>query len=374
MYSRRDVLRAPVGLGLGLGLGIGSGGGPSGPAAFVSGFGAIGEFAIGQSPIGTAGSPVAALRQAGNNWFNDNVTFSAQGTNPNDFVRHDGFSRVSFITSDTSIIVEAVPSHPSDQDSNSIALYVNGVFNQTIAFDGTVNVRQQKTITLPAGASKTIELWEGPSAFGASLTALSFLGSVTPKITPTRRLSIYGDSISQGYYGIPRSNGWAPQMRFGTRFDGVRCGGASGQSLKAVGTTGGQQDTLVAEIVSTLDGSVENVVVIALGTNDYHSSLWSAASFGTAYASTLDKLIAACSAQIFCLGQFVSTETGNNTFGAGNDQAAYDSQISTAAGARSSRCTYINGQPMMLVGDLFDSLHPANAGHAKAKTAIAAIV
>ncbi len=359
---------------------------PPGPSPILTADGAIASGAIGRraitaSPQGgeaTMGSP--GVRQAARNWLRDNVTFTAQGVKPNNYESHDGFSRIVCTTNSTftgSMTIEAVC---NGQFSNTIVedstlfVVVDGVVNQVVSFNSaTLAVKQSVTINLPTGAH-TVEINEGVAATGCTVTALTFDGSVVPQTTaPTRRLSIFGDSISQCEIASPRYSGYSMLFRYGglTRFTGVRCGGRSGGSVGVTMNSSPARDALVTEIVSSLDGTTENVVMIALGINDWFAG-FALATFNADVLAFLTALRVATAAKIYYLSPF-AFGPGTTNSSAGYSLSDMASGIQTACNAVAN-CTFISGTTMVSPGNTGDGIHPNAAGHLEAFNALRAIL
>lgn len=249
----------------------------------------------------------------------------------------------------------------STLNAGGIGLYINGTYNTTAVPSNYTPVSALTDFILPTGSNKAIDLWEGNQIFVSNAQPNIINGSyinyirvpqgstfLTPT-APQKRLVLLGDSIMSGFYpSVPNNTGITALLRkdFPTSgTGGVTCHCWGGNTLYNNGSTSGQRQTLANLLSSELDGTSANYLWIQLGTNDYGANLWSASSFGTAYADLLDKINALSpSTVIYCQTPFPrvspSVETAN---GSGNTLSDYRTQITNAANARSSFCVPIDG-------------------------------
>jgi hypothetical protein len=109
-----------------------------------------------------------------------------------------------------------------------LTVSINGVVQAvTLTSDGSAHTTD---VMLPAGPLKNVEIWEGPQ-FGPSEPNVTSGGVVTslealddklfiirPK-APSRRVVVYGDSISQGYPVQPQAS-WVGGIRLSPSFVG----------------------------------------------------------------------------------------------------------------------------------------------------------
>lgn len=354
---------------------------------FYSGTGAIGESPIGLRAVGEApdvgsGPPVADWRQTATSWYWDNngkaVASSISGVS---YTARNGHARLVIDTPANfsgQLPVEAITGNPVFQESGSLQFYVDGVFNQTVAYQLTGG-KQQITVSLPVGAHR-IEIEEGSldgTSNGCFVTAIKTLLPITLPTPPARRLTICGDSLGQGNLANPRALAWSMLLRHGSRFDGVTLLGKSGDSASNHMVNSGSRAAWVAEVASSLDGTVENVVLVELITNDYLPFLWTPTAFGTAYATAIDALHTQVpSVTINLLSTFTLTEVVN---GGGFSAADYNSQVSAIAAARSTYCHYIDGTNYYTGADLGQgggdsAIHPGAVGNGKVYAALNAIL
>ena len=130
--------------------------------------------------------------------------------------------------------------------------------------------------------------------------------------------------------------------------------------------------TLLAEFMASYTGAMANAtanktLVIAMGTNDFGQESTPAATFKTWYETLVDEIrLVDVDVQIYCISPLVrSSETSL--------LGEYRTAISEVCTARSF-CTYIDGQPILVLGDLEDGTHPSQAGHQKYKDHIYPII
>ena len=130
--------------------------------------------------------------------------------------------------------------------------------------------------------------------------------------------------------------------------------------------------TLLAEFMASYNSVMANAtanktLVIALGTNDFGLDSTASATFKTWYETIVDEIRSVdVDVQIYCISPLVrSSETSL--------LGEYRTAISEVCTARSF-CTYIDGQPILVLGDLGDGVHPSQAGHQKYKDHIYPII
>ncbi len=284
-----------------------------------------------------------------------------------DYYLTSGYASLDFTTSATAITVNAYNNlHDTFPTFASVGIYVNGVYNQSILQGAEGDV--SRSVILPAG-SKTVSIVNGPqsrpSPSGSILgTFIKSVSSSLPmtqtNLAPSNRILVYGDSIVAGDAASPvQQSSWFQIVRAAAYPDSVAQEAWGYRALYRDCQTSGQR----AAFVSIIAAYSPETLWIAIGTNDYALNLWTAADFGTAYAALLDDLHTALpSMAIYCQSPTVRvTETAN---GLGSTLGNYRTQISTAAAARPTYCTYIDGSTIITVGELSDNVHPNTAGHA----------
>jgi hypothetical protein len=272
-------------------------------------------------------------------------------------------ARLVFTTNASSITVTGYTTLYNDRPLIShLGLRINGVDQSPLAF--TQSGSQSFVVNLgTAGTSRTIEIVAGhqttlglTTVLGSFISSVQYPDSSSFTIVPPvieNRILIYGDSIAGGSLATnPESEGWAQLLRNYYTHSVM---------LEAWGNRALYDDTNTAGLrsafVSRLASYSPSIVWFAIGVNDYGYSKWSAASFGTAYAATLDSLHTALpSAKIVCQTPLI--KSGDGTLG------DYRAQITTICNAR-SWTTLIDGTAILTTSDLSEGLHPTTAGHAK---------
>jgi lysophospholipase L1-like esterase len=257
-----------------------------------------------------------------------------------------------------------------------VGVYVDGVWNQSIAIPSLgVNTA---SITLPAG-SKRVAFVNGVQSlpndfyfqggfFVTDVKANATLTPVTP--SPTNRVVVYGDSILVGdACTTATKEAWPMLTRAAYYPNSLAVEGFGYRMLK----TDCLNSTLRAAFVAKMTAYAPARIWLAIGTNDYGLSGWTAAAFGTAYAALLDDLHTALpSATIFCQTPIVrATETANSN---GSTLGDYRSAISTAVSTRTGYATLVDGTAIVTLSDLADGTHPTTAGHAKYATYVRGIL
>lgn len=297
------------------------------------------------------------------------TTFLDTGANINrtSYYETSPFSRAKYTTTATILTVNAYTNiYSYFPESSEIALYVDGVFHSTLS--AYRNLAYSVNVSLPAG-TKTIEFVSGlqssPGETFASIFGTWFVGvygnaALTPvSDTPTNRIVFYGDSITSGSTADPTvSLGYPALVRAAYGADSVAVEAFGFRSLYMDAVDSTARSAFVAKIVSY----APSIIWMAIGTNDYGISKWSAANFGAAYAAVLDDLHTALpSAVIYCQTPLLRTSEGGNTFG--DTLGNYRTQIATAQSTRSSYATLVDGTAIMTTASLIDAVHPGTAGH-----------
>lgn len=319
-------------------------------------------------------------------WFRNNSGFFTRGYTSADgvaYTKRAGHSEVVVSTNSSfsgSFSLSAVPDN-ADADSSSIGIWVDGVFNQTVALDVGANLNRQQTVTVNTGLSgvHTIRIQEGDRQFGAFLTQLAIDGTVVSAPAIVRQYTTFGDSVSMGVFGQPRSSGWANRMKGGgSRFDSVTNLGWSGYSLlQAVNSSGGLAGWVQSILPATANyvGSTENVVALCMGLNDWVTSVpdsSTAANYQTMLGNLCDLLIAAALAQgtpgfrimIHSLTHIIGGLPGTAN-DKGSTPADFLAAAQAVATARAAKCTYLNVFNACTDADMVDLDHPNAVGHGK---------
>jgi lysophospholipase L1-like esterase len=97
-----------------------------------------------------------------------------------------------------------------------------------------------------------------------------------------------------------------------------------------------------AEFAARITSDAPQLVWLAIGTNDYGFSQWSARQFGEAYAATLDAIHMANS-EVILFAQSPLLRADESPNGFGDNLEAYRQQIATACAVRSAWCVFVDG-------------------------------
>lgn len=291
--------------------------------------------------------------------------------------RQSPFARFVFTTDADSITVTGTSTiHSSYPSYAHLGIRVDGVDKTPLQFniDGT----RSFTVQLgAAGTTRTVEVISGLQSEpavpvkGTFIDSISYPHNAVFTIIPplySSRVLIYGDSIAVGGNSTnPEYQGYLPVLRntYGFSVTGEAWGY---RTLFEDAKTSQLRNALVDRIAN----SNPSVVYLAIGTNDYGLSRWSAPSFGAAYLSLLDELHAALpSARLICQTPIIrGTETANSF---SNTTQDYRDQIATACSGH-AWSTFVDGAALLDTSDLADGVHPTTAGHAKYAKRIAPLL
>lgn len=278
--------------------------------------------------------------------------------------RTSPFCRATYITTATSVTVTVYNDLFSVNPANAeAAVWINGAWHQSIypTADGvTVHV-----VSLPVG-DKMVEIVGGSQIInpvpgpplGTWIQGVEFNASATLAPTDSAGVAVYGDSIVMGGEATPRlQNCWVMRLRQ-SYTSAIGTEGYGGGSLFLDGFTTTGRETLASKLAAHEPASVW----LAIGTNDYGTSVWNATDFGIAYGDLLDRVHAALpAANIYAQSPIVrAVETANAL---GNTLGDYRSAISTQCASR-AWSTYIDGSAILTVSDLTaGGVHPTTAGH-----------
>lgn len=225
------------------------------------------------------------------------------------------------------------------------------------------------TVDLPAGAGKTVEIIAGLQSgtthagrIGSYITQVTFDADATQtEVLTTPRIIFYGDSIMSGANADnPSLEGVAQLVR--NAFTGSVIIEARGyRDLYEDGA----DETKRQAFADHIAGLTPTIIWLAIGTNDYGETKWSAADFGTAYADLLDKLhVELPDAVIYAQTPIPRTIETEIESGYGN-LGAYRTAIANAQSPRSAYCTLVDGTALVSTDDLHaDGVHLTTAGHA----------
>ena len=278
------------------------------------------------------------------------------------------FSKFTFVTTSNTLKVEFISDiYNTYPTFSNIAVLVDNVYYRTISAIANKEILYSE-IDLPLG-TKRITLVTGlqskPSTdlLGTWLRAVyvdaDSLFSVENALTQNELL-VYGDSIvAGGNCDIPPVQCFTQNLN--TNYYGTILVEAHGfrslnEDLLAYGDM-----TAFAQYLANAD---PKKLWIAIGTNDYGLSKWSASDFGVAYGNLLDAVNTLCpNCKIYCQSPLVRSDETANTFG--DITQDYRDAISTVVVTRTDYATYIDGSTILTTSDLADGVHPTTLGHSK---------
>lgn len=150
-------------------------------------------------------------------------------------------------------------------------------------------------------------------------------------------------------------------------FDAVEHVGYGGAMLAPLTV----DSSAIAATAAKLTYANPRVIFIALGVNDKNNATMNAATFGTKLAALVD----ACLATTSFTGRIVLVSpiiTGASEGGAaGTTMPEFRTAIATVQSTRTSRVDYINGYPVVSIGNLApDNIHVVNAGQTELLAAL----
>lgn len=273
------------------------------------------------------------------------------------YIEADAFSYAEFSTEATAIEVESYTTMASLFPALAdIGVVVNGQFLQKISHgaDGT----QKATVALPVG-SKVVRIVNGPQARANGTPGegwrgtwiKSFAADAPLRTAPSGEcLFVYGDSIATGAWAMDtQQNAWIPKVR---KALGIRV------VSKAIGSQTLNDDcaTLAAarDFADQIARTAPTKIWLAIGTNDFGLSRWSAADFGSAYGNLLDAIRELMPlAKIYAQTPLLRAEPGI---------VAYRTAIAAACANRPS-VILVDGTTIMPQERMPDGIHPDTAGH-----------
>jgi lysophospholipase L1-like esterase len=318
-----------------------------------------------------------SLTPVASDWW-DNGYVGPQGT---DYVRTSAYARYVVKTDAASVTLQmfsddfdfAAPTEPAIS-SIGLRIVVDGKTTE-ILIEATQTGISSVTQDLPAGA-KTIEIVQGaqtipgvPNVEGTSLISAEFNGCTYAAPQPAQgsnRLTIYGDSICMGdQTDQPPFQAWPVLLR--RTYPGSVQLEAWGFRSLWEDASGGS-----TALTSSIIVNRPRRLYIAIGTNDYGLSLWSAGQFGVAYGGLLNAVHAALpGTTIYCQTPLARQEEGANAAGA--TMADYRSQIEIACLSR-HWARLVRGPDLVTLGILPDGLHPLTADHVKIAAAVSKVL
>lgn len=231
------------------------------------------------------------------------------------------------------------------------------------------------TVALPPG-SKRVGIMNsacsgnsnGPGAEVSSrIRNVVFNGPSTPHIVAAAaKLLIYGDSVATGGHGYPiLQNAWPLILRRTVADVDVSVYAESSRTFKtdyeSVGFGGGLRDSFV-EIVR---GYNPQMLIMAIGINDYGLAQWNATAFGVAYAQMLDNLHTALPDMSIACQSPLNGAHGTAPNAVGSTLQDYRDVIEAACVGREDWAFYIDGRDIITnaAAELTDGVHPNVAGN-----------
>lgn len=285
--------------------------------------------------------------------------------------QHSSQARVVFETSATSVDISVWITIAPDSFT-AIQVWVNGKLHASPGFSGSAGA-YTVTQSLPVG-TKYVEIVSGVQAFISGATHGTFLigcnfndnaRMIPPKYSGT--IVCYGDSTSQGGGGGGLTHNvdssWPTHFRkISTRSLVIEA--KSGLALYDDANT----STLRGQLVSRLIAPNPQVIWILIGTNDYNSSKWSSANFGTAYAALIDDLHSSLpNIKIYCQTPLLKFSEDVNSFV--EIEEDYRQQIRDITATRRDWAILIEGPgflnqaEMLSEGGLY--IHPNDLGNSR---------
>lgn len=316
-------------------------------------------------------------------FFMDN----SQNVQKTGYVFTSSFARSEFSTTASSMTVSMfnflVYNLVGSAGPCSLGVLINGVDQSQIVC--TKNGAETQSFSLGAFGTKTVEIRNGYTVTpnGDATTGGTFLTSVTfnndgtaTQLTdsPTKRIVIFGDSISVGYFDNQMTlTGWPMLLRnYYAPTGSVMSEGIAGDSLYNNVVTKNTIQGMATQLENDLSGYSPKILYIEHGRNDWANNHWSAASFGTAYATLLDDIHTDDpTIVIYAQTPIVQANESANSFG--NTLGNYRTQVSNVCTARSSYCTLYDGTTILTLSDLYsDGVHPSQASQPKYYAAVKA--
>lgn len=280
--------------------------------------------------------------------------------------RQSTFSRFVFTTNAAAVDVTGTTNIYTDFPSWAhLYARINGARQPAFAF--TANGADTFTLTLgAAGTTREVEIISGlesdvSGVKGTYIDSVTYAddGSTFAVSAPvtSNRVLFYGDSISVGDYSS--DPGFESYVAILRNTYGVRAM-LEGWGVRSLHTDAVDAPARAA-FASRVAGYNAQVMWLAIGTNDYGLSRWTATNFGTAYAATLDAIhTAAPGLRIICQTPLVRTSEVANGFG--DVLQDYRDQINTVCLAR-PWTRLVDGTEIMTTASLQDGVHPTEAGH-----------
>jgi len=188
---------------------------------------------------------------------------------PADLTTLAPFYTLDLVTSATNLRVLGTP----QSGGNVMEVNVGGVFNQTVTWSGSFLVPEEKSITLPAGANKHVQLVAAGTGAGDSVVIIERLTGQFYYLSPSSpniRVIWLGDSITTGASATPVFNGWAPLLanQLPAGWNSMNHG-RFGQAMVSLVLNPTRIAETLASLDPMVDGLTQNIIVTALLTNDF---------------------------------------------------------------------------------------------------------
>jgi lysophospholipase L1-like esterase len=270
----------------------------------------------------------------------------------------------------TALQVRAVPFDDVSIASPNfqVSAYVDGVFAGTLTYTGALGLATASTLTISnPGASHVVELEETASIVG--VVGIGGTVSIRSATAPQVRVVFVGDSIPRGFTTSAPDKAYPKLLRRSLPANYGVTSWAIPSKLFATDASSGPRITQsVARVAACCDGTVKNIIIPILGTNDYGIGNVLAATF----QSQLDAWVVAMNASVpaakILIGSLLcrSVESAN---GAGSTAPNYRTAQQAVVTAHSTFCTYFEQGGTAILPDtgttyMTDGLHPNDTGHA----------
>ena len=293
----------------------------------------------------------------------DSVEATVKGVGANAFTARNPMAAYKFSTAETRLELDLI----AESGPGRVGVYVNGAWHTTgsIATDAT---KRTVSISLPAG-SKTVEIWTCPGHSGTCSHVEAIRGDITPIIeAPTRRLAVYGDSISAGFNATFNERDSYVALLRGDYPGRVALEAFGGRWLMADPL--GSAANVAQRLVDMLFTASTKNVWLAIGTNDWGFNA-NLSAFATKYGQLLDELIGRSGGATIYAQTPIYRSTQATPNADGNTLQAFRDAIVSAASARSaSGVVSVNAAGWLVDADMADGTHPNDAGFVKYKAAV----
>lgn len=299
-------------------------------------------------------------------------------------IRHNAFARIRFTTSSRRLAIHQTSTIFSAYTGSfaSIGIFNGGAY-ASLSTSTVVNTSQVIDSTMPAGASKTIDLIEGTQAEVAGQVYGTFMSGIrlpvdaviTAPTPPANRVVVMGDSIMNGYITTnAQSDNPVKILRAGYSGQLTLLGWGSATAYQF--TQSANRAAWVAAVAAMMNGASTNKLLVELMTNDYGLNAQSSANYATNLGAFLDDLkvaVPTLEVKLFsAIARIAPASEAANASGStlGNYRTA-------ASGLTSGRAwvTYTDGSAVVSGANMnTDGIHPNTAGAAQIGAAQLAIL